>query len=215
MNHAWKLSYAAALVATGALLATAASRPQDKGAAKPPAGQNAPPKDGAMAMDPAMMEKMMKLATPGEAHAELAKKAGSWETHIKVRMSPDMPWMESDGKAEKKSVLGGRYLEEDASFSMMGMPMQGLQLIGFDNKKQEYISLWADTGSTWWATLRGKKAADGSIEFKGMIDDGAGERPFRMVVKPKGPDEEEVEMYDTIPPKGDVLMMTLSEKRKK
>ena len=208
MNRARKLTSAAAL-ACGALLASAAAtQTPDKPAAKAP--DAAPP-----GMDMAMMEKMMKLAEPGEAHAALAKEAGTWDLHLKFRMSPDMPWMETDGKAEKKSILGGRYLQEEVSFSMMGMPMQGMQITGYDNNKQEYISFWADTGSTWWVTARGKKAADGTLELKGTMVDVAGERPYRMVIKSRGPDEAEVEMYDTIPPKGDVLVMTISEKRKK
>jgi len=96
MKHSFQLMSAVALVACGALLVVAASRPQDKsGAKQPPAGE-----------DPAMMEKMMKLAMPGDAHKALAKQAGTWQTHYKMRMSPDMPWMESDGTAEKKAVLG-------------------------------------------------------------------------------------------------------------
>ena len=118
MMHARKLTSAAALIAVGALLAIAASRPQDK-----PAPKAAP----SPMEDPAMMEKMMKLATPSDAHKELAKHAGTWEVHYKLRMSPDMPWMETDGTVEKKSILGGRYLQEDVSFSVMSMPMQGMQ----------------------------------------------------------------------------------------
>jgi hypothetical protein len=214
MMHVRKLTSAAALIACGALLAIAASRPQDKPAAKtppPPAAKAAP----SPMEDPAMMEKMMKLATPSDAHKELAKHAGTWEVHYKMRMSPDMPWMETDGTVEKKSILGGRYIQEDVAFSVMGMPMQGMQILGFDNLTQEYISWWADSMSTWWVTARGKKAADGTIELKGTMVDVAGSRPYRMVIRPKGEDTTEVEMYDTIPPKGDVLVMSLTEKRKK
>ena len=205
----------------------AALRLQDKGAAKPPpaagkgATQSAPAGDKSTVKaapageDPAMMEKMMKLAMPGDAHKELAKRAGTWEKHFKFRMSPDAAWTELDGKAEAKSILGGRYIQENVSFTMMGMPMEGMSLTGFDNLTQEYVSLWADTGSTWWVTASGKKAADGTIEFKGTMTDAAGSRPYRMVFRPKGDDEIETEMYDTIPPKGEVLVMTMTSKRKK
>jgi hypothetical protein len=45
--------------------------------------------------------------------------------------------------------------------------------------------------------------------------DVAGERPFRMVMHPKGDDLAEVEMYDTIQPAGEVKVMTITSKRKK
>jgi hypothetical protein len=35
-----------------------------------------------------------------------------------------------------------------------------------------------------------------------------------MVVHPKGDDLSETEMYDTIPPKGEVLVKTITSKRK-
>jgi hypothetical protein len=178
----------------------------------PPKAQKAePPK-----MDPAaMMAKMMELATPGAPHAELAKRAGSWTTHFKMRMDPNGPWEEFDGTTEAKPILDGRYLEEDVTFSMMGMPMHGMQILGYDNMTGEYISLWADSMSTWWTTSSGKKDAKGAIDFKGTMVDAGGTRPFRMLVRNKGDDETEGEMYDTIPPQGEVLVMTITSKRKK
>jgi len=81
--------------------------------------------------------------------------------------------------------------------------------------KKEYISLWADSMSTWWVMSRGKKAADGTIEMKGTMVDVAGERPFRMVIRAQGDDLNEVEMYDTIPPAGEVQVMGITSRRKK
>jgi hypothetical protein len=69
--------------------------------------------------------------------------------------------------------------------------------------------------STWWITSSGKESADGSIEMKGTMIDVAGERPFRMVIRGKSDDLHEVEMYDTIPPSGEVKVMTITSKRKK
>jgi hypothetical protein len=68
--------------------------------------------------------------------------------------------------------------------------------------------------STWWVTSRGKENAGGEVEMKGTMVDIAGERPFRMVIKHTGPDTYERELYDTIPPHGDVQVMAISAKRK-
>jgi len=149
-------------------------------------------------IDPAIMQKMMELAAPGAEHEALAHRVGAWKEHYKFRMGPGLPWNEADGRGEIKPLLGGRYIMEETHFEMMGMPMEGLQILGFDKGKGEYISLWMDTNSTWWITSRGKKTKDGAIEFKGTMVDVAGERPYRMVVREKGKDLIENEMYDTI-----------------
>ena len=204
MKTPLKLTLSATLLVAGTALVTAAAlRPQDKGEGAPPG------------FDAAMMEKMMQLATPGEEHKALAKMAGKWENDYKYRMGPDAPWMEFKGTSEAKPVLGGRYMMDSLHFEMMGMPMEGLQFLGYDNMKEEYISLWADSMSTWWVTSRGKEAADGTIDLKGTMIDVAGERPFRMVIKPKGDDLTEIEMYDTIPPAGETQVMTITSRRKK
>lgn len=206
MNHAVKLPFAfVALV--GATVLSCKTEISD---AAPSAPATNP------AMDPAAaMQKMMELAQPGPAHKELAKGVGSWDEHFKMRMSPDEPWMEFDGTSEIKPLLGGRYVQEDVNFQMEGMPMQGLGIMGYDNMTQEYTSLWADSMSTWWVESRGKKDAKGTIDFKGTMVDVAGKRPFRMVVRHPSDDLTEVEMYDTIPPKGEVVVMTITAKRKK
>ncbi len=38
----------------------------------------------------------------------------------------------------------------------MGMPMEGLLLLGYDNISEEYWSIWMDNFSTWPAIARGK-----------------------------------------------------------
>lgn len=201
MNTALKLSLAAvALVGGTALVTAAALRPQDKGEGGPPEFD---------------FVKMMELATPGEPHKELAKMAGAWEHEYKWRMSPDAEWLDSKGTSEAKTLLGGRYVMETSKFTMMGMPIEAIHILGYDNMKKEYISLWADSMSTWWVTSRGKEGADGAIEMKGTMVDVAGERPFRMVIHPKSDDLHEAEMYDTIPSAGEVKVMTITSKRKK
>ena len=160
------------------------------------------------------MAKTMELATPGAEHQRLAQMVGTWTNHYKMRWGPNEPWQEFDGTSEHELVLGGRYLQEDVSFEMMGMPMKGLQLLGYDRMSGEYTSLWADSMSTWWVEARGHVRPDHVIEFKGTMRDVAGERPYRMTVEHKGPDEVHMEMFDFIPPQGDFLTMTIDSRRK-
>src|SRR5918996_2296289 len=74
-------------------------------------------------MDPqAMMEAYEKLATPGEPHKQLASLAGSWTTKTKEWMEPGKPPTEATGSAEMKTVLDGRFLQQEFSGDMMGKP---------------------------------------------------------------------------------------------
>ena len=197
---------AVALVATTAFAtATLVAAPQDP----------AEPGGAGMEMDPAMMAEMMRLAMPGEEHAELMRGAGEWDNRFKMRMAPNAPWMEFTGSMTARTLLDGRYLLEEQEFDYMGMPMKGLNILGYDNSTGEYTSLWADTMSTWWISCRGKKDADGAIDLRGTMKDVVGERPFRMVVHHKTDDEVLVRMFDTIPPQGEVEVMQITSTRRK
>lgn len=104
--------------------------------------QDAPAKggDAGMGMDPAMMADMMKLAMPGKEHAELMKGAGQWENTMRMRMGPDAPWMDVKGTMKASSMLD-RYLLQESEFNFMGMPMKGVNIIGFDNSTGEFTSM--------------------------------------------------------------------------
>jgi hypothetical protein len=206
MHRTRLLLGAAALVAVTALATnTLVAAPQDP----------ADPGGAGMEMDPAMMAEMMRLAMPGEEHAELMKGAGEWDNHFRMRMAPDAPWMEFTGSMTARPMLEGRYLLEEQQFDYMGMPMKGVNILGYDNSTGEYTSMWADTMSTWWISTRGKKDADGAIDFRGTMKDVVGERPFRMVIQFESDDEVLVRMYDTIPPQGEVEVMQITSKRRK
>ena len=74
-------------------------------------------------MDPQeMMEAYKKLATPGEPHKQLASLAGSWTTKTKEWMEPGKPPMESTGSVEMKTLLDGRFLQQEFTGNMMGQP---------------------------------------------------------------------------------------------
>jgi hypothetical protein len=122
--------------------------------------------------------------------------------------------METTGTSTVEPLLGGRYVQERVKFEMMGMPMEGLHMLGYDKMKGEHISLWADNMSTWWVTARGKEGPEGKLEMKGTMVDIASERPFRMVIQHQGPDAYSFEMYDTIPPHGEIVVMKCEAKRK-
>ncbi|HEV7241215.1 MAG TPA: DUF1579 domain-containing protein [Thermoanaerobaculia bacterium] len=122
------------------------------------------------AMDPAMMEAMMKAGTPGDAHKNLNALVGSWNTKVTMWMVPGADPMTMDGTSETRWVMGGRYLEERFAGNFMGMPFEGLGYSGYDNVKKQYWGTWMDNMSTGMMMSTG--TYDGKAwTFKGTMAD--------------------------------------------
>ena len=119
-------------------------------------------KPGAPAMDPAMMEAMMKAGMPGDAHKKLDVFVGTWDTKITMWMMPGADPMSHNGSSTNRWIMGGRYLEQSFKGSMMGMPFDGLGYTGYDNVKKQYWGTWMDSMSTGMMTSTGS-SADGKL----------------------------------------------------
>jgi len=161
-----------------------------------------------------MMARTMALATPSEPHRRLQAAAGEWEQQYRMRWDPSADWQETKGTSTARTLLDGRYLMEEIQFELMGMPMKGVHILGYDNRTQEYITLWMDSMSTWWISQRGKEAADGTLELRGTMVDVAGERPFRSVIRHLPDGSVTTEMYDTIAPHGEIQVMSIVAKKR-
>lgn len=132
---------------------------------------------GAAAKEPGaaekeMMEKYTKAATPGPEHQQMAKMAGKWKLQVSAWMAPGAPPMKSDGTGEFKTILGGRYLEEEVHGTMAGQPFEGHGMQGFDNVTRTRFGTWVDSMSTGPMLLKGKCAAGAkSCTLKGKVPD--------------------------------------------
>jgi hypothetical protein len=131
-----------------------------------------PKKAAPSADEKAMMEAWMKYSTPGDVHKRMAAMEGRWTAHVKEWMAPNAPATESDGTAEFKMVLGGRYLHQSFHGTMMGQPYEGMGLSGYDNAKKTTQSVWVDNAGTGIMMMTGNWDADGkSLAESGSMDD--------------------------------------------
>ncbi len=142
-----------------ATIAAAPAHAEDKKAAKP---------------DEAAMKKMMELSTPGEKHKVLEGMIGEWDYTITYKMAADAPEQKSTGTTSNKWILDGRFVESTVTGSMdMGdqsRKFNGIGLIGHDNVKGEYSSIWIDDMSTGIMTTSGKyDAASKTIKESGYM----------------------------------------------
>ncbi len=119
----------------------------------------------------AEMDAMMKAATPGEPHKKLAEMVGTFDATVKMWPAPNAPAQTSQGVSTNKSVLGGRWIQEDFTGSMMGAPFTGIGYTGYDNVTKKYVGTWMDSMSTGAMTSTGKANADGSYDFSAWMPD--------------------------------------------
>lgn len=147
-----------------------------------------------------MMKRMQAAATPGPAHQALNALVGNWKAEVKCWMEPGGPAEVSQATAKATWKFNGRFLEEEFHGQMMGKPFSGMSLMGFDNTKQTFNSLWVSDMQTAMFTSEGKgDSGNKVITLEGKSNCPAtGQRdiPMKTVLRLISPDKHVLEMYD-------------------
>jgi len=171
------------------------------------------------AADQAMMEKMMKAATPGPQHAVLTKLAGDWACTVKFQTDPSKPAQQEQSTATITALMDGRYIQEVDAGQMMGMPFNGMGISGYDNVIGKYVSSWIDNMGTGIMKSEGTADASGkTITWLGTVSDPATGKvsKMRMVTTLLDDDHHTFDMYSTPPgAKKEMKTMTIEYARKK
>jgi hypothetical protein len=152
----------------------------------------------ALGQSDAEMKAMMAYATPGEVHKMMAKSVGAWKGDVTMWMQPGAAPMTSTTEGINEMILGGRYLQGKNTGNFMGMPFEGISLIGYDNAKKMFVNSWVDNMGTGMMFLTGKwDEATKSITFKGsMVDPASGKDiAVREVMKFIDDNNQTLEMY--------------------
>ena len=147
-----------------------------------------------------MEKKMAAAGTPGPAHKALDAFVGNWNAEVKCWMEPGGSPNVSKGTAKVSWVLNGHFLEEEFHGEMMGKPFTGRALMGYDNIKQTYNTVWLCDTQTSIFTSEGK-GADGNkvITLEGKSNCAATGRrdiPTKTVFRVLSPDKYVFEMFD-------------------
>lgn len=149
----------------------------------------------------AMMEAMVKAATPGPNHQLLASVAGDWTFKSRMWMNPSAPPAESTGSVSYTTLLGGRYVEGQYRGNMMGMPFEGRGLMGYDNVAEQFQATWADNMGTTIMYMTGQYDPDAkTITYTGRMDDlmkPGTKINVREVVHLTSPDSHTMEWFET------------------
>jgi hypothetical protein len=189
------------------------AKPDDK---QPVAGIK--PAEPAMppGMDAKTMAAMEAYGKPGAEHAKLKALEGTWDAKITFWADPKAPPQEMTGKSEMKMVMD-RYLSQQFSGDMGGMPFAGQGLVGYNNVLKKYQSTWIDNMSTGVIFGEGAPDKDGNLSFTLTSTDPLKGKNVKMkdVWKFEGDKKMVTEMWGP-PPKGgkDYKMMVIEYTKK-
>jgi hypothetical protein len=148
-----------------------------------------------------MMKKWMEAATPGEPHKLLSQFVGKWDTLTRMWMDGSgKVAAESKGTSDIKWILDGRFLLEESTGQVMGMPYKGMIITGYDNYKKRYVFSYVDNMGTANYTGEGTVDLSGKImTLQGKMDDpmlGERDKPVKYVTRIVSKDQHVFEIYD-------------------
>ena len=147
-----------------------------------------------------VMQKLEAAGTPGPAHKALDALVGNWKAEVKCWTDPGGSPNVSQGRANASWTLNGRFLEEEFHGEMMGKPFSGKTLMGFDNTKQTFNSVWMSDTQTSMFTSEGKgDSGNKVITLEGKASCAATGRkdvPMKTVLRVISPVQHILEMFD-------------------
>jgi Protein of unknown function (DUF1579) len=176
------------------------------------------PKRQPTAEEKAAMDAMMKAATPGEAHKKLQDMVGTWDAKVTMWPAPGVPPQVSTGTSKSTSILGGRWIQQEYTGSMMGMSFTGIGYTGYDNVKKQYVGTWMDSMTTSMMVSTGAAGSDpNTFEFTSSMDDPSSGKTMQLKEKVTVVDANHHSMEMWMPsPDGNMFkMMQIDYTRKK
>ncbi len=160
-------------------------------------------------------EEEMRAAQPGPVHKQLAKRAGEYTTRTHFT-APGAPAQDFDGTAKITPVLEGRFLLEEYAGTLLGKPVQGMRLLGYNNHSKKYEGIWTYTRSTGIMRLVGIGDADGkTIKLTATYDGPSGKQTLHVAIRGVDDDHFIVELISKKPDgsTGSSLVTTYTRKK--
>jgi hypothetical protein len=90
----------------------------------------------------------VRLATPGAYHRALDPLVGRFKARVLSRLESGAEPEETAGMVHNHWILGGRFLQSDFEGRTIGMPFEGVGILGFDNARRRYVATWIENTST-------------------------------------------------------------------
>lgn len=108
------------------------------------------------------MQRWQQSMTPELAHAFLAEHfVGKWTAEAKIMGMGN--GLDASWEVEGRPILGGRFVEQRAVGTMMGMPTESKMVLGYDNVRKLFHATMFDSMSTGVRTLWGNLDKTGKV----------------------------------------------------
>src|SRR6185369_5016256 len=147
-----------------------------------------------------MMKKVQGAGTPGPAHEALSAFEGNWKAEVKCWMESESEPNVSQATSKTRWIFGRRFLEEEFHGEMMGKSFTGRCLLGFDNTKQKFNSVWIDDMNTAIFTSEGRgENGNKVITLEGKAScaaTGQTDVPMKQIFRVISPDKHVLEMFN-------------------
>lgn len=209
------------LLATAALFMTACNNGKSGEEAKTSPTISAtedPKKEAAPELDSATKAKNWEMyMTPSAVHQMMAKWDGNWEANTTF-YTPGKPDMTAKSSVMNKMILDGRYQETVFTGELMGMPFNGKSTTAYDNHKKKFITTWVDNMGSGMMIMEGPwDEATKTMNLKGKAMDAetGQESDARETFKIIDDNNQEMEMFLTLPDGKEFKMMNIKFTRKK
>ena len=155
-------------------------------------------------------------ARPGPAQQALNDLVGDWKAEVKWWHEPGGTPEVTQGTANIRWTLNNHFLEEDFHGQMMGKAFSGRTLMGYDNTKQTFSTVWVSDTQTSIFVSEGKgDSANKVITLEGKTScaaTGRKEVPMKSVLRMIDRNKHLFEMFDGS--QGNAKMMEITYTRK-
>jgi hypothetical protein len=167
-----------------------------------------------------MMKNMMEYGKPGPMHQMLASWNGTWKGETTFWEYEGATPKKSTGTAVNTMILGGKYQSSKHSGDMMGMPFEGMNIVGYDNATKKFTSSWIDNWSTGIMNMSGDwDESSKTLTLGGKTPDinrPGKECSLKEVIKVIDANTQQMEMYGPDPKTGkEFKMMEIKMTRSK
>src|SRR5215813_6335859 len=81
----------------------------------------------------ALLKALAEAGKPGPEHKKLEPFVGDWDVTVKLWTNPGQPPAEAKGTAQRKWIMGGRFVQETVNIECHGKTCEGMGLLGYDN----------------------------------------------------------------------------------
>jgi hypothetical protein len=146
------------------------------------------------------IKQMEAAGTPGPAHKALDAFVGEWKAEVKCWGEQGGEPNVSQGTSKASWALKGHFVEEEFHGEMMGKPFIGRTLMGYDNLKQKFNTVWVSDMQTSIFTSEGKgENGNKVITLEGKSDcaaTGQKDVPMKSVYRVISPDKFVFEMFN-------------------